>query len=686
MHKAVASQAARAGIMAASANIAATFARGMLPRSVKDQAIITGVCTAAMYEAATTAHAAAQTLALLTTGSHGMRGRKPDPIRTMAVDLTFVALGATVDQLLPPKPNEMLATSITRFAADTLMLGGAAGCVIAVTDEGLRRVFPRSGKMTNRPIIADVLMGGVVAAITLAVRNQHAKEYGLVEPERVAIKRANLKATLEATGIGLASAAGMLVLATGEQLIAHGVQRLLNEKVQRFDIGSPLLGHAVALGVISSGVLGAYFYVGRRIQINGDIIEPAYQEPPTNPNVSAGPKSLMDFDDIGMEGRRFVLMALTAQEISAVMGEPATDPIRIVAGFESKKDTKKRAELCLKEMEAVGAFDKSMICIASPTGVGYVSYMFAETMEYLTRGDIALVMPQYALVPSFMALFDTHDGRYLQRLVLRMTRDRIASMPPEKRPRLVQFGESLGAQVALDVAYPNGAEEFDALGIEAGLYLGVPFRSHTWNAWRNAPQEFDPARTMWSVPDSNMLTRVNERRSTKPKHVMIVHDDDPVNKISYRLVVKQPWWMGPPSTRPPKIPRETVWRPVTTFVITVIDLMNGMNFKPGELVRMGHDYRMDTRDSCEFVFDLHASPQQQAAIDAALVARETEWATRRLIARKFGGARDAVQRTLKSWGVPVPQLPDVADIDPTSTSNPEEGGTVFTRFGSSGIG
>ena len=139
-------------------------------------------------------------------------------------------------------------------------------------------------------------------------------------------------------------------------------------------------------------------------------------------------------------------------------------------------------------------------------------------------------------------------------------------------------------------------------------------------------------------------------------------------------------------TRPPKVPRETIWRPVTTFVLTVIDLLNGMDFKPGEFVRKGHDYRMDSRGATAATFGLPCSDEQADAIDNALRFREQDWAARRLVARKFASARESVTRTLKSWGVSSADLADiesgdgplVADVNPRSPMLPN-------RFGSSGV-
>ena len=182
--------------------VAATFPRGLLPRSVADQAVATGICTAAIYQTTVTAHSAAETLALFTTGTHGMRGREPDPTRLMVVDLAFAATGALIDQALPAKPNEALPISITRFVGQTLMLGGAAGAVVAVVDQGLARLFP-GRRLTRRPIAVDVLLGASVAGFSFFIRHQHAREFGLVDPKRRAIKRAGLIKTAKASVAGI---------------------------------------------------------------------------------------------------------------------------------------------------------------------------------------------------------------------------------------------------------------------------------------------------------------------------------------------------------------------------------------------------------------------------------------------------------------------------------------------------
>lgn len=677
LKNAVASPAARAGILTAASTFASSFARGLLPRSVGDQAIITAACSVIAYEMGTTVHSAAQTLSLVSSGSHGMRGRTAGPTSSMAVDLAFVGAGALVERSLPEHENEHAGVSAIRTAGTVLKVGGTAGAAVSAIDLALEMVLKKE-VIARRSVLIDVAVGGSVAAYGLWRRHKRAEKYGLVDPERHTIKHAGAGSIAKAAALGVGAAGGLLVLVAVEDAIAQGVQWVLNEKVTFLDIGSPLLGHAVALGVL--GAVGVYAHetVKHKIERNDNVIEPAYFKPPTNPHVSAGPKSVFQFDDIGKEGRRFVLMTLTPEEITAVMGEPAQEPVRIVAGFETTKDINELAEMAFEEMVNLGAFDKSLVCIASPTGVGYVNYIFGEALEYLTRGDCAIVVPQYALVPSVLALFDTNEGIALHTKVLELARDHIDAMPEDKRPRLVQFGESLGAQVAMDVCGPAGVPGYDQLGIEAGLYFGVPFRTESWLRWRADRDELDPNHELMLVSEAPELVTAREQGKQIPKHVMIIHNDDPVNKFSYRVNIARPWWFGPPATRPPMVPRETTWRPFLTFWICLIDLMNGMNSQPGQFVRRGHDYRIEICEATSIAYDLPCTLEQEEAIEAALRQREQDWATKRLVARKFMSAKNSVTSTLGKWGVQIPDMDDVslhalevADIDPNASDVPE---------------
>lgn len=654
--------AVRAGVLGAAVSVAGSYARGLLPRSASDQAMATGVTASVNYLLTATAAAAAETVALYASGDHRVHGRKAPPTALLATDLAFIGCGLAVEKLFPPDPEEPMQVSLIRFGGTFAMRGGMASALVTAVDEFLG-LMPVASRWRNRSFLADAALGAGLAWLAVANRHRRAQRYGLIDPDRPAVVHSSAADTVRATAMGVAAGVGMLVVAGTEQWLARTISGRLVRRVGPVDLATPWLGHTAALALFAAGGLGAFTVVKKRTERGGDVLEAAYPEPPTSEFVSAGPDSLFGFDTIGKEGRRFVLMALTPPEIERVMGEPAMAPIRIVAGFESTRDTRARAALCLAEMDRLGAFDRELICVASPTGVGYVSYVFTEALEYLTLGNCATVMPQYALVPSALALGDTGDGAQLQRLVLRGIADRVAKLPEHRRPKVVQFGESLGAQVALDVAHPHGAHAFAKEGVSAGLYLGVPFRTLTWNAWIRDRARFDPEGVMCAVSEPASLSQLTPEERERMSHLMVVHHDDPVNKFGYRQAVRPPWWMGHPNTRPPKVPREVMWRPITTFIITLIDLKNGMQLTPGEFARRGHDYRIDTVDSIVAAYGLECTPKQHAAIEKALRAREVEWARRRLVARKFAAARDAINSTLSKWGVASTSLDSLPDFD-----------------------
>jgi uncharacterized membrane protein len=298
-------------------------------------------------------------------------------------------------------------------------------------------------------------------------------------------------------------------------------------------------------------------------------------------------------------------------------------------------------------------------------------------LEYLTRGDCAIVVPQYALVPSVFALFKTQAATRMQTLILEGIRDRIASIPEGRRPRLMQFGESLGAQVALDVA-AAGTSRFDRLGLDRGLYLGTPFRTRLWTSWFANEATIDPSQLLGAVAQADEIPHL----APTVKHVQVIHHDDPINKFAYDAVVRAPWWLGPPETRPPLVPKETEFRPMITFAIALVDLKNGMDSKPGLFVRRGHDYRIEMCDAVRHTFGLEASPAQLEAIEATLRSREQEWAARRMVARRFASARSAVMGQLTKWGVD----PSTVGLDEESAAKLARGDLSdwFPRPGTSG--
>jgi len=80
-----------------------------------------------------------------------------------------------------------------------------------------------------------------------------------------------------------------------------------------------------------------------------------------------------------------ITVALTVEEIEAVMGGPAKPPIRVFVGLETKATTSERADMARLELETLGAFERKHIVFMSPTGTGYLNYVTAESLEEARR-------------------------------------------------------------------------------------------------------------------------------------------------------------------------------------------------------------------------------------------------------------------------------------------------------------
>lgn len=655
------------GIAAASWSVAGSYARSLLPRAPIQQAVVTGVVAAIHYQLGATSWASLQALA-------ARPGQRPGVRANVIVGAAAVVGGTALTAVASQRSKDSLVAAAGSAVGRITAFSGLAGAAVSVWDAAAHRSRMPSVITTMVPAVGTA---AAVVGVSLWTRARRAHQYGLVEPGRATVSGRSVPTVAKAAIAGVGAGVGFAALMTGEQLAARIVERGLSRTV-----GAPAgaLGALIAHGVILSGMVvvgsAALAEVSKRVQVRDDIVEPAYPAPPTNMHVSAGPASHMPFSSLGKEGRRFVLMALTAADIERVMNEPAVDPVRIVGGYEYSHDIDERAQATVEDMRLLGAFDRTLIVVAAPTGVGYFNYTVAEAIEYLTRGDCAIVVPQYALVPSALALTRTGEAEELMRRVLTLIQRECVARGEART--VVVVGESLGANVALDIAcLPDGqcsTGVFGDLGVRGGLYLGVPFRTRLWKQWRANPEQVDPGHLLTLVSQPDEVPELPGQM----RHLLVVHHDDPVNKYDYSMALQPPWWLGAPAERPPLVPREVKFRPITTFLLATVDLFNGMNSRPGTFERVGHDYRIDARLGVERAFGLTCTPEQGHAIEEELRRREKQWATRRMVARKLDKARRSIERQLAQWGSGDLQG---ADLDPESAQEIAQLG-VLSRLSS----
>lgn len=631
-------QAVRAGMITAAWSGAASLGRGLLPRTPVQQAAVSGAVVASHYMLG------AFTWSSIASAAAGTPGHRAGSKALLAAAAVSAGGSKFLEVQLRPRSGDSLAWGSLWSAAKLVSVIGLAGGLVTSSDLiehevlGLRR-------SPGTTLALDLAAGGLMAGSTIIRRRSRAQRYRVTAEEADAVVEhgsprnlaGRVKSATYVGGVAAGTSLGLIGLAVAEQATARQITRAM-DSATKTDLGEfgVLLGHTVTAGAFVVASYQLLRSVRKRIERRAEVIEAAYPEPPEDPYVSCGPRSAVPFDAVGKEGRRFVTMRVPAREIEELMGEPAVEPVRVVVPLMGTPAD--RVRLAIEELRATGGLDRSLICVAAPTGVGYVNYVMAESLEYLARGDCAIVVPQYAYVPSALALDKTDEGTQVQREVI----EAIVAAAPGKR--VVQFGESLGAQVAADVGGTTGVPVFDEIGLDSGLYLGVPFRSSLWRAYLKNPSKLVAGGRLVVVADADELLPGTGR------HVMINHHDDPINKFAYSMVVQRPWWMGPASSRPPLVPRETLYRPITTFMIGVVDILNGMNMKPGEFRRFGHDYRFDMRQAIQKTFDLPADAAQADRIESALREREQMWAERRLIAKTGERALQAVRDTINSWG------------------------------------
>ena len=347
--------------------------------------------------------------------------------------------------------------------------------------------------------------------------------------------------------------------------------------------------------------------------------------------MSGSDASLLPFADLGQQGRRYVTDVVTPELIEEVMGEPAVaHPIRTYVGFNSEPlYPTGRAELALAELDRTGAFDRSYLLLVSPTGTGWVDHTLIETAEFLTRGDIATCCVQYGRYPSFLSVQKVALGRSQFRLLLWGVKQRLAERPPDRRPRVLVFGESLGAWTSSDVVMFQGIEGFDHYGIDRALWVGLPWLAK-WSrmGMTRGASAMVPEGTVGVFDRHEQLAELTDTQRARLRATILSHDNDPIAVMGPELIVRRPAWLAD-SQRGRGVPEQMRWRPLITFVQTAMDAANAMVSVPGDFGSFGHDYRADM---VRFVRDAYALPAasdaQVARIEAVLRSLELERAER----------------------------------------------------------
>ncbi|MPZ54073.1 MAG: hypothetical protein GEU79_15300 [Acidimicrobiia bacterium] len=422
-------------------------------------------------------------------------------------------------------------------------------------------------------------------------------------------------------------AIGALV-STGGRLIGNGFltsRRSITEYMGDGQ-GQRLIGRALNATLWGAGAISMYGTLVSRLSRNNAKIEPAFSTAPDNPYVSGGTQSISPFDELGLQGRRYVTEVVPPDLIEEVLGkDTANHPIRVYVGVASEPlyDTA-RSELALREMEKLGAFDRKYLLLVSPTGTGWVDHAMIDAAEILARGDIATACIQYGTAPSFLEVQGVSLGRAQFRQLLWGVRQRLLAVPEDERPTVLVFGESLGAWSSSDVVMHQGTSGFDHYGIHRALWFGLPGLAR-WSrtGMREGRNPLTPAGTIGTFDNYDQCLSLTPDERANLRAIVVDHDNDPIAQMSLRTAVKRPPWLN--SRRGRGVPETMPWSPISTFLQILVDAMNAMVVVPGEFKSFGHDYRADTIDFVQAAFDFpELTDAQTKALRRTLLDREVD--------------------------------------------------------------
>jgi uncharacterized membrane protein len=412
-------------------------------------------------------------------------------------------------------------------------------------------------------------------------------------------------AWLDAVLLGVVSPlAGILLLVSGRAIV-DGVAastRVIERHVPTVLRASVavvlilLLGILLGRGVLLRALTTATYR--RYAPVNDQTTEGMLA--PDSSSVSGGRNSFVAWETLGRMGRDFVATATTMRNLQLFHHAKAElkDPVRVYVGLRSADSAAARAALAVRELERAGGFDRKVLVVWVPTGTGWMIPKAAAALEQLHGGDTAIVAIQYSLLPSRLAAFvDAGLANEAGTVLFSAVHARWSELPPDRRPKLVLFGKSLGTAgveapfVGIDArsSVSNIVSRTDGVLI-AGAKHSNPV--HT-----QLTRERDPGSPVWlPVFDRGRSARFLNRdpnqpalnaKWSAPRIVYLQHPSDPTVFWSIDALWRPPAWMEPP--RGFDVPDNVRWFPIVSGVQAMADVLHQLNVPSG----FGHVYSTD---------------------------------------------------------------------------------------------
>ena len=292
-------------------------------------------------------------------------------------------------------------------------------------------------------------------------------------------------------------------------------------------------------------------------------------EQPQDPMIPGSEASLIPWDGIGRWGKHFIVGGPTTEAISDFSGEEALRPIRVYVGLRGGETHEQRAKLALEELKRVGAFDRKLLVVATPTGTGWLDNNAVDTLEYLHGGDTAIVSTQYSYLPSWVTiLIDPQRSRVSARALFKEVYAHWKTLPKADRPKLYLHGLSLGS-----LGSEVSAQLFTIFEdpIQGALWSGPPFPS-TGSTSATAARNPDSPAWLPTFGDGSILRFTNQQNTLSDpakrwgpiRCVYIQYASDPMVFFSPSLLWQRPEWLV--RERGPDVSPYLDWYPIVTFL------------------------------------------------------------------------------------------------------------------------
>jgi uncharacterized membrane protein len=314
-------------------------------------------------------------------------------------------------------------------------------------------------------------------------------------------------------------------------------------------------------------------------------------EPVDNPYRSGGRGSLVSWDSLGKQGRRFIGSEISAARISSLTKRPAREPIRVYIGVKTSRDATQQADLAVQELQRTGAFERKVLLVAMPTGTGWLNPGATDAFDYVYGGDTATAAIQYSYLPSWISfLADRQRAAEAGRELFNAVHAVWKTLPVETRPKLLVYGLSLGSY-AIQEAF-SGVDDLTNR-TDGALFAGTP---NSTRLWRQFEQNRAPGSPQWQpIYDDGRTVRWFARDDDFAKlgdwpapHVgYLQHASDGVIWWDWNLLWQRPEWLHEP--RGADVNPAMRWYPLVTFVQVLIDQATANRVPSGH----GHNYEKD---------------------------------------------------------------------------------------------